>query len=325
MIETERAHILSMGEMMPDVEEQLDRRFHVHRSAKSGLQQIVDAYGPLIRGIATRGREPTTADLIARLPALEVVANFGVGYDSIDLVAAAERGIVVTNTPDVLNDEVADFTLALLLSTIRRLPQADRHVRTGRWLESAFPLSPTLRGRTVGILGMGRIGKAVAQRISAFDVPVVYHARREQEGLPYRYYPTLLAMAQEVDTLIAIVPGGAATRHIINAEILSALGPNGILINVARGSVVDESALIAALQNRTILAAGLDVFANEPHVPAELIALDNTVLLPHIGSATHHTRGRMGQLVVDNLISWFSGNGPITPVPETPWQGPPRP
>jgi lactate dehydrogenase-like 2-hydroxyacid dehydrogenase len=234
----------------------------------------------------------------------------------------SERGIIVTNTPQVLDDEVADLTVGLLLATVRRLPQADRYLREGHWLRGPFPLSPTLRTRTVGMIGMGRIGRKIARRISAFDVPVVYHARGAKPELPWRHYGDLLTMARDVDTLIAIVPGGAGTRHMVNAEVLRALGPEGILINVARGSVVDEPALISALQSGTILGAGLDVFADEPRVPQALVELDNVVLVPHVGSATHHTRGIMGQLVVDNLVSWFQGKGPITPVPETPWPKP---
>jgi len=233
--------------------------------------------------------------------------------------AAARRGIVVTNTPEVLNDEVADFAVALLLATVRRLPQADRFVRAGRWLQGNFPLGPTLRDRTVGLVGMGRIGKRIAQRLSAFEVPIVYHSRTARPDVPYRHHPELLAMAKEVDILLAILPGGPATKGLIDAPVLAALGPDGILINVARGSVVDEPALVEALRSGTILAAGLDVFADEPRVPQALLELDNVVLLPHVGSATHHTRGLMGRLVVDNLLAWFDGRGPLTPVPETPW------
>jgi lactate dehydrogenase-like 2-hydroxyacid dehydrogenase len=238
------------------------------------------------------------------------------------VAAAARRGIVVTNTPDVLNDEVADFAVALLLATVRRLPQADRFVREGRWLRGNFPLGPTLRDRTIGLIGMGRIGKKIARRLAAFDVPIVYHSRTAQPEVPYRHYRDLRTMAKEVDTLVAIVPGGNATRHLVDAAVLEALGPRGIFINVARGSVVDEPALIDALRSGKILAAGLDVFADEPRVPQFLLELDNVVLVPHIGSATHHTRGLMGRVVVDNLRSWFAGRGALTPVPETPWKAP---
>ena len=316
-----RVQLLSLGDM-PEVERQLEPAFEVHRATGAQIDAAFARHGAGIRGIATRGRDRLDAASFTRLPALEIVANFGVGYDSIDVGAAAQRGIVVTNTPDVLNDEVADFAVALLLATVRRLPQADRFVREGRWLQGNFPLGPTLRDRKVGLLGMGRIGERIARRLAAFEVPVVYHARRARPELPYRHYPDLVSMANEVDTLVAILPGGAATRNLIDAAVLSALGPRGILINVARGSVVDERALVEALRTGTILAAGLDVFADEPRVPLELLELDNVVLAPHVGSATHHTRGLMGKLLVDNLRSWFAGRGPVSPVPETPWKRP---
>jgi lactate dehydrogenase-like 2-hydroxyacid dehydrogenase len=256
---------------------------------------------------------------MAGLPKLEIIANFGVGYDSIDLPSAMARGIIVTNTPDVLNEEVADFTVGLLLSTIRELPQADRFLRDGKWLKGAYPLTQTLRDRTIGMVGMGRIGHAIAKRIAAFDVPIFYHSRKPQPDVGHRYYPDLKTMATEVDTLIVIVPGGAATNNLIDAGILAALGSRGVLINVARGSVVDQNALIDALRDGTIHGAGLDVFADEPNVPTALTGLSNVVLVPHVGSGTHHTRATMGDLVFDNLRSWFAGKGPVTPVSETPW------
>jgi lactate dehydrogenase-like 2-hydroxyacid dehydrogenase len=316
----DRVDVIAMGDLMAEPERLLEGHgFRLHRTSEKPVADIVAAHGARIRAIATRGRERTDAALIERLPALEIVANFGVGYDSIDLAAALRRGIVVTNTPDVLDDEVADFTVGLLLATVRRLPQAERFLRAGRWREGQFPLGPTLRDRTVGLIGMGRIGQRIAKRIAAFEVPVVYHARSPRGDVPWRHYPDLLAMAREVDTLVAIVPGGKETRHLVDARVLEALGPRGILVNVARGSVVDQDALVRALEQGTILAAGLDVFADEPNVPEALLGLDNAVLIPHCGSATHHTRGRMGRLVVDNLVSWFQGRGPVTPVPETPW------
>jgi lactate dehydrogenase-like 2-hydroxyacid dehydrogenase len=257
---------------------------------------------------------------LGRFPNLEIVSTFGVGYDHIDAAWAGSRGIIVTNTPDVLTEEVADATLGLLLCTVRELPQAERYLRAGKWPEKPYPLTgATLRDRTIGLVGMGRIGKAVARRLEAFGVPVVYHTRRARSDVGYRHYPDLIAMARDVDTLVVIVPGGAEIHHLIDAEVLRALGPKGILINVARGSVVDEPALIKALQERTIYAAGLDVFAHEPAVPEELLAMDHVVLLPHVGSASLHTRTQMDQLVVDNILSWFAGRGPLTPVPETPW------
>ncbi|NJL08823.1 MAG: 2-hydroxyacid dehydrogenase, partial [Methylacidiphilales bacterium] len=278
---------------------------------------------PRIRALAsTVGGAPIDEPLLARLPKLEIIANFGVGYDHIDAAAAGRRGVVVTNTPDVLTEEVADTALGLLLCTVRQLPQADRYLRAGKWLEKNFPLSPSLRDRRVGIFGLGRIGRAIARRLDAFGVPVAYSSRTAHADAPYPYYPDLVALARDVDTLIAIAPGTPETRNAINAEVLAALGPRGILINVARGSVVDEPALIAALKTRTILSAGLDVFADEPNVPAELIAMDHVVLLPHVGSAALHTREAMAQLTIDNLVNWFEGRGPLTPVPETPWRAP---
>jgi lactate dehydrogenase-like 2-hydroxyacid dehydrogenase len=265
--------------------------------------------------------EPINKALYARLSSLEIIASFGVGYDHIDAAAAVPRGIVVTNTPDVLTEEVADTTIGLLICTVRELPQAERYLRAGKWPKANYPLSrATLRNRTVGLVGMGRIGQAIARRLEAFGVPIVYHSRQPRTDLPYRHYPQLTDMAKEVDTLIAIVPGGTATRNMIDAEVLEALGPEGILINVARGSVVDETALIEALKQRKIFAAGLDVFVNEPEVPAELLALDNVVLLPHLGSASVYTREKMDQLLVDNLLAWSRGEAPLTPVPETPWR-----
>jgi lactate dehydrogenase-like 2-hydroxyacid dehydrogenase len=259
--------------------------------------------------------------LLTALPKLQIISSFGVGYDHIDVKAAAKRGIIVTHTPDVLTEEVADTTIGLLLNTVRELPQAERYVRAGKWPSGNYPLSrATLRNRTVGIVGLGRIGIAVARRLEAFGVPIVYHTRQKRPELAYRHYPQLLDMARDVDTLIVIVPGGAATKNMINADVLDALGPNGIVINVARGSVIDEPALIAALRERKILAAGLDVFATEPQVPDALLAMDNVVLLPHVGSASEFTRAKMDQLLVDNIRAWAAGEPPLTPVPETPFR-----
>jgi lactate dehydrogenase-like 2-hydroxyacid dehydrogenase len=294
--------------------------FDVHQlSGTEHDEPLLAEVGPRIRAVVRGSHSPVGEALMARLPRLEIVANFGVGYDGVDVRAAAARGVIVTNSPGVLTEEVADTTLGLLLMTVRELSAAERHLRAGKWTEGPYPLSGSLRDRTVGMVGLGRIGLAIARRLDAMKVPVVYHARRAQPDVPYRYYPTLLAMAADVDTLIVIVPGGAETRHLIDAAVLGALGPRGVLINVARGSVVDETALVAALTNRTIQAAGLDVFAHEPHVPADLVALPSAVLLPHVGSASVHTRRAMGQLVVDNLRSWFEQGTPLTPVPETPW------
>jgi lactate dehydrogenase-like 2-hydroxyacid dehydrogenase len=298
----------------------LDREFDVlelwrQADADAALARIA----PTCRFAVCSGHFPYDASLLERMPALEIVANYGVGYDSIDTAAFARRGVVATNTPDVLNDEVADTTMALLLAAIRRIPQADRFVREGRWTSEAFPLSPTLIGRMVGVVGFGRIGQTIAKRLSSFAVRgVCYHARRPREGSPLPYYADLVAMARDCDVLIVITPGGPETRHLVSREVMEALGPGGCLVNVARGSVVDEAALLDCLRSRKLGMAGLDVFEREPQVPPEFFALDNVVLAPHIGSATHHTRDAMGMLVVENLVAWKHGKPPLTPVPETP-------
>jgi lactate dehydrogenase-like 2-hydroxyacid dehydrogenase len=268
-----------------------------------------------VRAIATGGQRRVDGPLLDRLPNVQIVANFGVGYDSVDVDAATERGVVVTNTPGVLDGEVADTALGLLLMTVRELNRAERHLRAGRWqAEGPYPLTrATMSGRRLGILGLGRIGEAIARRAETFGMTVAYHNRNEKD-VPYRYFPTLLEMATDVDTLVVVVPGGAATHHLVDAEVLQALGPDGVLVNVGRGTVVDEAALVEALRTGTILAAGLDVYEDEPRVPQELIDLDNTVLLPHVGSASIPTRRAMGRLVVDNLTTWFTKGKPLTPV-----------
>lgn len=279
-------------------------------------------HGGSIRAVATAGHTtPIDPAFMRRLPRLEIVASFGVGYEHIDARAAAEREIIVTHTPGVLDDEVADTAMALTLMAVRRLPQAERYLRSGQWPKGTFPLTASLRGRTMGILGLGRIGRAIAERAKSFGLSVVYHGRRAQAGTPYPYFGTLLDMAKACDILMVAAPGGPETHHIVNAEVLRALGPRGVLVNIARGSLVDEAAAIEALRNGTILAAGLDVFENEPHVPPELLGLDNAVLLPHVGSASVETRRLMAECVVENLLAWSENRPPLTPVPETPWRG----
>ncbi len=310
--------ILLPGAMTPLVVEGVSSAFTVHHLQKDADREaFLRKHGDGIRGIASTGSHgPIGQALFDKLPKLEIVSHFGVGYDNVDVVEAGRRGIVVTNTPGVLTDEVADLTLGLLIATVRELPRAEQHVRSGEWRKRAYPLTATLRSRSVGILGLGRIGKAIATRCEAFGLTVAYHGRNRQAGAGYEYYGSPYELAQAVDVLIAVTPGGSETRHLVDARVLEALGPNGIFINVARGSVVDEDALIAALRSKTILAAGLDVFENEPNIRPEFLELDNVVLLPHVASASVHTRNAMGQLVVDNLLSWFSGKGAVSPVPE---------
>ena len=304
--------VLRLGVLPEATEEALRRSLTVR-----GPDDNLAAVRAIARGA---GKAAVDGALLDRLPKLEIVANFGVGYDGIDLAAAAARGIVVTNTPDVLTEEVADTALGLLLMTVRELSAAERYLRAGKWAASGpYPLTGTLRDRRVGIAGLGRIGLAVARRLDAMAVRVVYHTRQPKPDVPYPYFADLHAMAVDVDTLICILPGGEATRNQIDARILKALGANGVLINIGRGTSVDEPALIAALKNRTIRAAGLDVFADEPRVPAELIAMDNVVLFPHVGSASVYTRAAMGQLMLDNLTNWFGKGRPLTPVRETPF------
>jgi len=283
---------------------------------------LLEEVGGRVRAIASSvTAEPIGGELMGKLPRLEIVSTFGVGYDHIDVQWAAAHGVTVTNTPQVLTEEVADTALGLLLSTVREFPQAERYLRAGKWPERGYPLSKaTLRNRTVGMVGMGAIGQAIARRLDAMNVPVVYHSRRPATGVSYRHYPKLLDMARDVTVLLVITPGGAETKNLINAEVLKALGPDGILINMARGSVVDEEALMQALKDKVILSAGLDVYLREPEVPPELIAMENIVLFPHLGSASVHTRTQMDQLVVDNLLAWAAGKPPLTPVPETPWR-----
>jgi lactate dehydrogenase-like 2-hydroxyacid dehydrogenase len=317
--ETDKSDVLVLGPLRPVIARGL-ARFTVHKLAAATREEHLPALAH-VGAAALTAFAPVDDALLARLPALKIISNFGVGYDHIDVAAAAKRGIVVTNTPDVLTEEVADTAAGLLLCAVRELPQADRFLRAGKWLKGIYPLSRgTLRNRTVGILGMGRIGLAIARRLAAFGMPIVYHSRRPRADIPHRYYAQLIDMARDVDTLMVVVPGGPETKNMVDAKVLEALGPEGVVVNVARGSVIDEPALIAALQNKTILAAGLDVFADEPDVPAELVALENAVLLPHIGSASVFTREQMDQLVVDNILAWADGKPPLTPVAETPWR-----
>ena len=316
-----KSEVLLIGPSRPVIAKGL-ANFTVHNlTAAANRAALLNTVADVRAMAVTAPVEPINDALLARLPNLQIIASFGVGYDHIDANAAARRGIVVTHTPDVLTEEVADTAIGLLLCTVRELPQGERHLRAGKWPAGNFPLSrATLRNRTVGLVGMGRIGVAIARRLEAFGVPIVYHTRRPRPELAYRHYPKLLDMARDVDTLIVIVPGGAATKNMIDAQVLEVLGPDGILINVARGSVIDEPALISALRERKIMAAGLDVFVNEPQVPEELLAMENVVLLPHLGSASVFTREKMDQLLVDNILAWADGGPPLTPVPETPWR-----
>jgi lactate dehydrogenase-like 2-hydroxyacid dehydrogenase len=309
--------VLAPGKLNPHAKARVAQTFEIVETASADPALITPEIAARVRGIASM--TTISAALMQKLPKLEIVANFGVGYDAVDAAHAGASGIMVTNTPDVLTEEVADTALGLLLNTVRELSASERYLREGRWeREGNYRLTPlTLRGRTAGIFGMGRIGQAIARRLEAFGLAVHYHNRRRDPSLAYEYHSTLHALASAVDTLIVVVPGGEATRNAVNADILKALGGNGVLINIGRGSTVDELAAAAALKEGVIAAAGLDVFKDEPHVPQALMDAPNCALLPHVGSASEHTRRAMADLCADNLVSWFSGRGALTPVAET--------
>jgi lactate dehydrogenase-like 2-hydroxyacid dehydrogenase len=319
----EKPNVLLIGNKKPIYDRTLSATVTLHPLFDAKDQDaLINSIRDNTRGMIVSGHAARKVDaaFMEMFPKLEFISSFGVGYDHIDAKWAGAHGITVTNTPEVLDDEVADTTIGLLLMTVRELPQSERYLRAGKWPSANYPLTKTtLRDRAVGIVGMGRIGQAIAKRLEGFGIKIVYHSRNAQKAVSYKHYPKLVDMARDVDTLVVIVPGGAATSKMINKEVLEALGPSGILINIARGTVVDEQALIEALKNKTIAAAGLDVFEKEPQVPAELIAMDNVVLLPHVGSASVWTRNAMDQRVVDNLLAWAGGKAPISPVAETPW------
>ena len=311
-----RPEILTAAKLSPFYLESLNQHFIVHDRLHQTDPAAFALAAARIRAIAASGDSQADAALIDQLPALEIISVMGVGYDGIDVAAARARGAVVTHTPDVLNDDVADLALGLMLSVARSLPQADAYVRAGRWPQGAMPLQRKMSGSRLGLVGMGRIGQAIAQRAQAFGMSIAYTARNQRSQLPYRYFASSQALAAESDFLVLITPGGEGTRKLINAEVLRALGPQGFLINVARGSVVDETALIEALEQGVIAGAALDVFENEPVVPERLRALSNVVLTPHVGSATVATRRAMADLAFANLQAHFGGKPLFTPVPE---------
>jgi len=294
----------------------LQEAYTVHDCTHTTDPAAFEQLAPRIVAVAATGESLVPADLLARLPQAKVVSVFGVGYDGVDVSAAIRHGIPVTHTPDVLTDDVADLAMGLVLSVGRTIPQADQFVRQGRWPQGPIALGKKVSGARLGIVGLGRIGKAIAQRAQAFGMSIAYTARSQKPDVGYTYYPTAAALAAQVDFLVVITPGGAGTRHLIDAKVLQALGPQGYLINVARGSVVDEAALVAALQAGTIAGAGLDVYANEPHVPQALWTLPHVVLTPHMASATHETRQAMADLAYANLHAGVTGAPLRTPVPE---------
>jgi lactate dehydrogenase-like 2-hydroxyacid dehydrogenase len=308
--------VLAVAKLHPFFQKSLEAAYTVHDRTHVTDPAAFAQLAPRIVAVAATGESQVPADLLAHLPQTKVVSVFGVGYDGVDVPAAIRYGIPVTHTPDVLTDDVADLAMGLVLSVGRTIPQADQFVRQGLWPHGPIALGKKVSGARLGIVGLGRIGKAIAQRAQAFNMSIAYTARSEKPGTGYTYYPTPAALAAQVDFLVVITPGGAGTRHLIDAQVLQALGPKGYLINVARGSVVDETALVAALQAGTIAGAGLDVFADEPHVPQALWTLPHVVLTPHMASATRETRQAMADLAFANLHAGVTGAPLRTPVPE---------
>lgn len=310
-----KPRILQNGRLMASLESALAERYDLHPLwREADPKRFLAAHGGAFVGLATSARFGADRALIDALPALEVIANFGVGVDTIDLDAARERGIAVSNTPDVLTDCVADLAFGLLIDVARRLSAADRFVRRGDWLKGQFPLAVRVSGKKLGVVGLGRIGAAIARRAGGFDMRVRYHNRNPVAGSPYEHEASLPALASWADFLVIACSGGAATKHLVSRAVIDALGPRGFLINIARGSVLDEEALVDALLGDRIGGAALDVFEDEPNVPPALIALDSVVLLPHIASATNETRQAMADCVLANLASWFDSDRLVTPV-----------
>ncbi len=308
--------LLSIEPLRPQSMEELAQFFTIHQLSMDKATWLDQAkpVAERVRFVQTTGFSGCPSALMTALPKLEIVGCMGVGVDAIDLAQAKQRGIAVTNTPEVLNDDVADLAIALLLMTARHLGLSERYVRDGRWKKLGNQaLATKVSGKRLGIVGMGRIGKVIAKRAQAFDMDISYHARHRAD-VPFRHYPDLLAMARAIDFMIVIVPGGPATKNLINAAVIEALGPKAIFVNVSRGSVVDEPALVAALVTGKLAGAGLDVFADEPNVPEALLKLDNVVLAPHVGSGTQETRGAMADLVVNNLRAHLDGKPLLTRV-----------
>ena len=311
-----KPHILKVASVPETLTRQLHEQFIVDDLGPNPDPAQLQAVAPGLRAMVANGESVVKKELITQLPDLGLIAVCGVGYDGVDVAAARAHGAQVTHTPNVLTDDVADLALGLLLATARQFSRADRFVREGRWTAGPLPFGRSVSGGHLGILGLGRIGTAIAQRAAAFGMEISYHNRRPRSDTPYTYVDSLLKLATSVDFLVVCAQGGERTRHLVNAEIIEALGPQGILVNVGRGSIVDEAALAAALRDGKLLGAGLDVFEREPHVLPALLACENAVLTPHIGSATASTRKAMGDLVLANLRAYFAGDPLLTPVPE---------
>lgn len=308
--------LLQVAQLPPFLVERLEKEFTLHDFVNpTDPDGLLDEVGSSIRGIVAGGMKGPNANLINRLENLEIISSFSVGFDATDVVAAQARGVIVTHTPEVLTGDVADLAMTFILMAPRRIGESERFLRSGKWLHGRMDLGTTVRGKRLGILGLGRIGKAVARRAEVFGLNIAYHDIKPMGDLTYRSYPTLLDLAEASDILMVACEGGNATRGLVDASVLEALGPGGFLINTARGPIVDQPALVAALRDGKIAGAALDVFDGEPEVPAELMAMENVVLTPHIASSTHETRRAMGDLVYDNLRAHFDGKQVLTPVP----------
>jgi hydroxypyruvate reductase len=301
--------VLQLAPLRPEVQKEVETRYRLHG------KQDFDKVAGIVRACVTNGHSGPPPEWIDRMPKLEIIASASVGYDGIPVEYARSKGIPVTNTPEVLNDDVADLAIALMIMTARRLVASDSYVRTGKWPQGGdYPLAQKASRKRVGILGMGRIGKEIARRAEAMNNTIAYHSRRPATDVPYKYYADLVELAQNSDFLLAIIPSTPQTQKIVSKPVIEALGPSGILVNVARGAVVDEDALVEALKSGKLGGAGLDVFVNEPQVPPALFAMDNVVLQPHVGSATYETRRAMSQLVLDNLDAKFAGKPLLTEI-----------
>lgn len=307
--------VLSVDYLPNFLTDQLYASFDFHHELYKNDPALLEKLAPEARALVANGETILTREMLARFPKAEIIAVFGVGYDGIDVAAARERGIEVTHTPNVLTDDVADLAMALILAVSRRIIPADRHVRGRAWSNGAFPFSRKVSGSRLGIIGLGRIGRTIARRAEAFDMQIAYTDRSVIPGAPYDFHPSAATLAREVDYLVVAAYGGPSTQGLVNTEVLDALGPDGYLINIARGSVVNEPDLVAALLDKRIAGAGLDVFAHEPNVPAELLAMDNVVLTPHMASGTIQTRKAMAGLTHANLAAHFTGQPLPTPVP----------
>lgn len=308
--------ILALGSLLPPEMDVLDQNFEVVRlwKEKDPEAKLQEVRNDVVAILSTFNGMPVTRRILESLPNVELIAQYGAGVNNIDIVAAKERAIAVTSTPDSPTRDTADTAVALILMTARRFVEADMFVRVGKWANGPFPAAMSVADKKVGICGMGRIGQAIAKRCAAFDMKVVYNAHRPKQGVSYPFYTDLVDMAAEVDFLVMACPGGESTHHIVNTPVLKALGPKGYLVNVARGSVVDTESLLIALSNKDIAGAGLDVYESEPSVPESLLSMDNVVLLPHIGGGTLETKTEMGQVVIANIMAHFKGEPLLTPV-----------